>query len=156
MAVAQLDRLAGDGHVDGLGVQPRVQCAGLQRGLRLLELFLDGGADVVGRLTHDRALFSGQLAHHLEHRGQLALLAEEADAQRIELGGILCLVQRSQRLRADLFQLFFHTTKISFFVIYKLIGAAKAKEKAFPPTKGDERPASAVPPAIRRTAHSNV
>ena len=134
MAVSQLYGLAGDGHVDGLGIQPGVQRAGLERSLCLLELFLDGGADVVGRLTHDRTLFSGQLAHHFEYCGQLALLAEEADAQRIQLGGILCLVQRSQRLRADLFQLFFHTTKISFFVIYKLIGAAKAKEKAFPPT----------------------
>ena len=43
----------------------------------------------------------------------------ELDAQRIQLGGILRLVQRSQRLRADLFQLFFHKRMLLFVIIQK-------------------------------------
>ncbi len=79
-----------------------------------LDLFLDGRADVVRGLTHDGALLCGQLAHRLQNAGQLALLAEKAHAQRVQLTGVLGAVQRAERFLPDLFQLFFHNRMLLF------------------------------------------
>ena len=114
VAVAQLHGRAGDGHVDGLGLQLRLERLFLQLGADGLNLFLNGGADVVRGLTHDRALFRGQLAHHLEDAGQFALFAEKAHAQRVQLARVLDTLQRAQRFLPDFFQLFFHKRRSPF------------------------------------------
>ncbi len=48
---------------------------------RFFQLLLDACPDGIRQLTHDGALLSGQLAHLLQHRGQLALLAQQPDAK---------------------------------------------------------------------------
>ena len=101
--------LAGDGHVDGLRRKALFQRGGLQLGLAALELRLDLGAHAVGQLTHDRALLGGQLAHLLQDGGQLALFAQNPDAQRVERGRVGGGVDGLQRLRLGLFQLLFHS-----------------------------------------------
>ena len=117
--VAQLHGRAGDGHVDGLGLEPGLERFLLELRADRLDLFLDGGADVVCDLTHDRALFRGQLAHHLQNARQLALLAEEPHAQRVQLTGVLDAVQSAERFLPDLFQLFFHKRMLLFVIIQK-------------------------------------
>ena len=114
VAVAKLHGLAGDGDVDGLGLELLLERLCLEGGLCLIELLLDGGADVVCDLTHDGALLGGELAHRLEDGGQLALFAEKADAQGFQLAGIGDGVQRLERLLPDLFKLLFHKMKFSF------------------------------------------
>ena len=117
--VAQLHGRAGDGHVDGLGLEPGLERLLLELRADRLNLFLDGRADVVCDLTHDRALFRRQLAHHLQNARQLALLAEEPHAQRVQLTGVLDAVQRAERFLPDLFQLFFHKRMLLFVIIQK-------------------------------------
>ena len=56
VAVAKLHGLAGNGHIDGLGLELLLERLRLEGGFCLLKLFLDGGADVVGHLAHDGAL----------------------------------------------------------------------------------------------------
>ena len=105
MPVTQLDRGSGDGHVDGLGLQSGLHGLFFQFGADGFDFFLNGGADVVRGLTHDGALLCGQLAHRLQNAGQLALLAEKAHAQRVQLPGVLDAFQRAERFLPDFFQL---------------------------------------------------
>ena len=99
---------AGDGHIDGLGGEAGVHGLGLQTGLGLGQALLDGGADGVGQLPHNGALLGGELAHLLEHGGQLALLAQKLNPQRFQLLRVCGGVQHGQRRLADMFQLVFH------------------------------------------------
>ena len=94
VTVSELDGVAGDGDVDCFGFQLRFHRLCLEGGLRFFELFLNCRADIVCRLTHDGALFCRELAHRLENAGQLALLAQKADAQRVQLVGIRRLGER--------------------------------------------------------------
>ena len=104
--VAQLRPLAGDGHVQLLGLQPLVE-GGLLDGLVPLgEGLGEGLADLVGQLAHDGPLLGGQGAHHLQDGGELALLAQVLDPQAVQLLGVLGPGQGGQGLGADLFQFF--------------------------------------------------
>ena len=81
MLMADGHGLAGDGHVDGFGSQLGFQRGGVDVGLPLFQLLLDACPDGIRQLTHDGALLSGELAHLLQHSGQLALLAQQLDAK---------------------------------------------------------------------------
>ena len=77
-------------------------------GLPLLQSFLDGGADVVGQLTHDGTLFGGELAHLLQNGGELSLFAQQLYPQLFQIGGSGGLFQCVHGCLANGFQLLFH------------------------------------------------
>ena len=114
VAVAELHGLAGNGHVDGLGLELLLERLRLECGFCLLKLFLDGGADVVGHLAHDGALLGRELAHRFQNGGQLTLFAKKTHAQRFQLVGIANGIERVERLLPDLLKLLFHKMKFSF------------------------------------------
>ena len=65
MLMAHAVALAGDGHVDGLGGELCLQSGGVDGGLALFQLLLNGRADGVGHLAHDRPLLGAELTHLL-------------------------------------------------------------------------------------------
>ena len=93
--------LTGDGHIHRLGLQPGLQGGGLQLLAGGLDGALQGGADLVGQLAHGGALLGRQLAHLLEHGGQLALLAQILHPQGVQGGGIPGLLKGLQSLGAN-------------------------------------------------------
>ena len=101
MLVAQLHGVAGDGDVDGLSGQLGLQDLGADGSLALLQLGLDLSTDGVCHLAHDGALLGAQLAHHLQHGGQFALLAQQLDTQLLQRSGGLRSVQSSQSVLLD-------------------------------------------------------
>ena len=101
VAVALLHGLAGDGDVQGLSLQTVLQGLGFQLLALGLQSLLQGGADLVGQLAHGGALLGGELAHHLQHRGELALLAQVLDAQAVQLGSGLGALKGGERLGAN-------------------------------------------------------
>ena len=129
MPVTQLDRGSGDGHVDGLGLQSGLHGLFFQFGADGFDFFLNGGADVVRGLTHDGALLCGQLAHRLQNAGQLALLAEKAHAQRVQLPGVLDAFQRAERFLPDFFELFLHKRMLLFVIIQKNKPSARNRDE---------------------------
>ena len=74
----------------------------------LFQHFLNLRPDGVCQLSHDRTLLRGELAHLLQHCGELALLAQEPNPQILQLGRGLGLLQGFHSLLLDLCQLFFH------------------------------------------------
>ena len=129
MPVTQLDRGSGDGHVDGLGLQSGLHGLLLQLGADGFDFFLNGGANIVRGLTHDGALLCGQLAHRLQNAGQLALLAEKAHAQRVQLPGVLDAFQRAERFLPDFFELFLHKRMLLFVIIQKNKPSARNRDE---------------------------
>ena len=100
--------LPGDGHVQRLLLQPALQGGGLQLFRAVLQGGLQGGADVVGQLAHDGALLRGEPAHHLQHAGELPLLAQVLYPELIEIRGRGRRLEGGHGLFLDLCQLFFH------------------------------------------------
>ena len=101
VAAADLDHLAGDGHVHRL----RPQLGGQGGGLHLLgggfQRPLQRGAHLVGQSPHGGALLGGEPAHLFEHRRQLALLAQVFHPQLVQGGGVLHAVEGGKGLGAD-------------------------------------------------------
>ena len=76
-------------HVDGLGGHEVRHGLALQVALGALDEPFGQAAQLVRALAQDRALFGRNLAHHMHDLRNLALLAQEGDAHRLELlGGI--------------------------------------------------------------------
>jgi hypothetical protein len=71
-------------HVDGRALQLRLELRLLEPAAGAVELLLDVRLDAVRDLADARAVLGGELAHAAQHRGELALLAEEADPQLLE------------------------------------------------------------------------
>ena len=84
MLVAQRLRAARQRHVNRLGGHARLELGGGQDGLALLERRLEAGTHLVGELAHDGALLGRELAHAVEHGGELALLARHGNADLVE------------------------------------------------------------------------
>ena len=76
MAFAQRQFLAGQRHIDGLGLQFVGDQALGQFGLLPLDGLFDLGPDLVGQLADDRPFFGGQFAHPPQDSGQLTLFAQ--------------------------------------------------------------------------------
>ena len=74
----------------------------------LLQLFLNSGADGVGKLSHDRPLLSRELTHLLEDSGELTFLAQQLNPQLFQSGRCGCFLQGGHCLGANAFQLLFH------------------------------------------------
>ena len=108
MLMAQGHRLAGDGHVQSLIPQAALQSSGLQLFGAGLQGVLQGGADIIGQLAHDGALLRGELAHHFQHAGKLALFAQVFDPQGVQPRGVRRALKGGEGLGTDLCQLFFH------------------------------------------------
>ena len=117
MAVALPDGFAGQGDIDGLHFELLLGHGGLERGTAGNQLFLDGGADLIGHLAHDRALLRGELAHRLEDGGQLAFFAQELYPRFLQRGQILGILQPFQRTSADGFQCGFHSDPSILIII---------------------------------------
>ena len=106
--VPQLGLPAGQGHVDGLPLQLLLQ-HGLGHDLPpLLQQALDLAADLVGQLTHHRALLRGELAHLPQDRGHLALFAQVLDAQLLQLFHVVRLEDGLHGLVPKRLHQFFH------------------------------------------------
>ena len=148
VAVAQLHRLAGDGHVHLLQLQPGVQGGLLDPLLLLLQGGGQGLTHFVGELTDNGPLLGGQAAHLLEDGGERTLLPQVFDPQRIQVLGRLGLGEGRKGLAPDLFQFFLHkiAAPLRIFTI----------KKAPHPIQGTKGKPSAVPPTIRTApgAHS--
>ena len=54
--------------------------------LALFQLCFNLGADAVGKLTHDRTLLSGKLAHLLEDGGHFTFFAQQPDTKLFQRG----------------------------------------------------------------------
>ena len=109
MLLAELLRRAGDGDVHRLGEQLRRHGAARE----LARAGLDGGlqlrAHLVRQLPDDGALLGGELAHLLQHGGQLALFAQVLDAQRLQILGVRRALHRRDGGGANGFQLLLHS-----------------------------------------------
>ena len=116
--MAQLHSLTGNGHIQSLALQLRLQNGGVDGGLALLQLGLDGGADGVCQLTHDGPLLGTELAHLLQDGGKLTLLAQKPDPQLLQGGRGGGLLQSLEGTQPDFFQLLFHGI-LSFKIIDK-------------------------------------
>ena len=121
-------RRSRQGHVHGLGLQAGLLLALLQLGAALLQRVLQGLAHVVHQLAHLRALLGGQLAHAAQQSGQLALLAEDVDANLLQAAGRLRFAELVQHALTDLTKFVLHVLSLSFMRI-----VARGKEKASPP-----------------------
>ena len=66
------------------------------------------GADLVGHLAHDGALFRRQLAHLLQHGGQFALFAQILDTDGFQVSSGLSAGDGFHCTLTDGFQLFLH------------------------------------------------
>ena len=100
--VPQLHLTAGDGHIQSLILQALFQSLGFQLSRGGLDGRLQGGTDLIGQLAHGGPLLGGQLAHHFQNGGELALFAQILDAQTVQFSGGLGLLKGGQRLRTDL------------------------------------------------------
>ena len=108
--VAAFDSLAGQGDIQGLGLE---LC--FQRGLfKLLAALVYGllelGAHTVGHLAHGRTLLGGQLAHLLQNNGELTLLAQVLHAQRVQRRDVRRGRHGLKGRALEHFELFFHLT----------------------------------------------
>ena len=119
VAVAQLNRSSGDGHVDCLGLQSGFHGLFLEFGTDGLDFFLNGSADIVRSLSHNGTFLCRQLAHCLQNTGQFAFFAEKAHAQRVQFSGVLDALERAERFLPDLFELFLHKRILLFVIIQK-------------------------------------
>ena len=99
--VALPGRFAGDGDVDGLGLQPGFQGGGGQLLGGGFDGLLQGGADLVGQGPHGGPLLGGQLAHLLEDGGELPLFAQVLHPQLVQSGGVCGFGDRLQRFAFD-------------------------------------------------------
>ena len=77
----------GQGDVDPVVGQPRLELARVELGGPRLELRLERLLGLVGALADRPALLLGQLGDPAQDRGQLRFAAEVADPQLLELGG---------------------------------------------------------------------
>ena len=66
----------GDGHIQHLGLQTGGQGGLGQGGLFFLQGGLQLGAHRIGQLAHHGTLLGGELAHHFQDGGELALFAQ--------------------------------------------------------------------------------
>ena len=119
VAVAQLNRSSGDGHVDCLGLQSGFHGLFLEFGTDGLDFFLNGSADIVRSLSHNGTFLCRQLAHCLQNTGQFTFFAEKAHAQRVQFSGVLDALERAERFLPDLFELFLHKRILLFVIIQK-------------------------------------
>ena len=99
--VALLDGLAGDGDVDGLGLQPLLQGGGGQLLGGELNGLLQDRPDLVGQGSHGGPLLGGQLAHLLQNGGELPLFAQILHPQLVQGGGVRSASDGLQRLAFD-------------------------------------------------------
>ena len=74
----------------------------------LLQLFLDGGPNGIGKLSHNRTLFSRELTHLLQDSGELTFFAQQLNPKLFQSGRCGCFLQGSHCLGANAFQLLFH------------------------------------------------
>ena len=109
--------LGGQGHVDGLQLQLLLH----HRALQLTAARVDGafnvGAQLVCKLPHGGALLGGELAHLAENAGELALLAEILDAQRLQA---LCVLTLQDGLDRGVPKLLHHFSHMNLLTIKKL------------------------------------
>ena len=108
MLMAHSDRLAGDGHIDGLACQLCFQHLGADGSLALLQLCFDFRTNRICDLAHHGALFGRQLAHLLQNSSQLAFFTQKADPEFFQRSGSFGSFQCGQSLHPDIFQLLFH------------------------------------------------
>ena len=102
--------LAGEGDVQGLGLEPGFQSGLFQFHALGVKSLFKLGAHCVGKLAHDGTLLCGELAHLLEDGGQLALFAQILHAQSVKRGNVAGRGDGLERLFGELFELFFHVT----------------------------------------------
>ena len=99
---------AGNRDINSLGSQLSFQNGGVNRGFPLFQLFLNGSADRVGKLSHNRPLLGAEFAHLLEYGGQFAFFTQQPDPQFLQSSGRGRFLQGSHCLGANAFQLLFH------------------------------------------------
>ena len=78
----------GQGDVDRVGGEARVELAGLERGLRASSAASSALRAPVRARANRALLLRGQVADAAQDRGQLGLAAQVADAELLERGGI--------------------------------------------------------------------
>ena len=122
-------RRSRQGHVHSLGLQAGLLLAFLQLCAALLQRILQGLAHVVHQLAHLRALLGGELAHAAQQTGQLALLAEDVDANLLQATGRLRFAELVQHALTDLTKFVLHVLSLSFMRI-----VARGKEKSLAPS----------------------
>ena len=127
---------AWDRYIHSLGGKLSFQNGGVDCGFPLLQLFLNGGANRVGQLSHDRPLLSAELAHLLENGGKLTFFTQQLYPQFLQCSGCGRFLQGSHCLGANAFQLLFHVL------------SSLKNEKTFQSRTGTKGNASAVPPAF--------
>ena len=96
----------GKGDIDLFFVQLKLKEPVLHLSAALFYRRLYVGADFVRELTDKGAFFCGELSHAAKHGGKLALFAEIADSQRLDVRGIVAELRLC--VGADLFKQFSH------------------------------------------------
>ena len=95
-------RGAGQGDVDPVLGQPRLELAGVERRGPRLDQRLELLAGLVGAGADLAPFLGGQLGDAAQDRGQLRLAAEVANPQLLQLGGARRGLDRGRGLRPDL------------------------------------------------------
>ena len=108
MLMTHRNLFGGHGHVYSLHLELPIQGCSGQGCLLLLQGCLNGGTNLVGLLTHHRALLGGKGAHLFEQCSEFTLFSQKTNAQVFQLSGFFCFIQSCQRHFFNVFQLLFH------------------------------------------------
>ncbi len=113
MSVAQLRFAGGQSHVDDFRLHPGLSDGFFNPGLALLQHLLNLGPGLVHHLPYLGPLLGRYVPHALQQVGELALLAQDAHLNLVQLFGGVTVLNLRKRLFFDLFQFFFHVLLVS-------------------------------------------
>ncbi len=127
MRTADADLFARHGNVRGLGGETHLERLFAQRAAAVLNGLGELLADLVCQLTHNGTLLGGELSHLLEQSGELALLAQVFDAQRLQRVERAGLPDRPEGFFPQLTQLLFHSVLLLEILNIKIVSAIQNK-----------------------------